>query len=90
MRAADVYELSVVPPPPEGRGWRRLRQVLALATMVGPIPEGGERLLIIEKNSGTVLGEHRQRWADEFYDTRIRTDLRILSEEDFRARWIDR
>jgi len=90
MRASDVYELSVVPPPPDGRAWRRLRQFLALATMVGPIPEGGERLLIIEKRSGDVVGEHRQRWADEFYDTRIRADLRVLSADDFHAQWIDR
>lgn len=88
MRADEVYELSVVPPPPEGRGWRRLRQLLALVTMVGPIPEGGERLLIIDKRTGDVVGEHRQRWADEFYDTRIRADLRILSSDDFHAHWI--
>lgn len=58
--------------------------------MLGPIPEGGERILIIEKESGAVVGEHRQRMADEFYDMRIRADLRVLSADDFRARWIDR
>lgn len=89
VRADDVYELSVVPPSSDGRGWRRLRQFLALAAMVGPIPEGGERLLIIEKASGDIVGEHRQRWADDFYDARIRADLRVLSEDDFRERWID-
>lgn len=90
MRASDVYELSVVPPSPDARVWRRLRQLLAMVTMIGPVPEGGESLLIIEKRSGEVVGEHRQRWADEFYDTRIRGDLRILSADDFSAQWIER
>ena len=90
MRASDVYELSVVPPSAERRAWRRISQVLAILTTISPTPVGGERLLIIDTRSGEVVGEHRQRFADEFYDMRIRSDLSLLSADEFRAQWVER
>ena len=88
LRARDVYELRREAPLRKGRVWRRLRQIGALVTDFGAIPEGGERLLIVDKTTGEPVGELRQRFANEFYDKKIREDLLTLSASAFAEEWI--
>ena len=68
--------------------WRRLRQITAFVTLLESIVEGGERLMIVNKTTGETVGELRQRFANEFYDTKIREDLLTLSASAFAEEWI--
>ncbi len=68
--------------------WRRLRQIAAFVTLLESIVEGGERLMIVNKTTGETVGELRQRFANEFYDTKIREDLLTLSASAFAEEWI--
>ncbi len=79
MRARDVYELRREAPPRKGRVWQHLRQIAAA---------GGERLLIVDKTTGETVGELRQRFANKFYDKKIREDLLTLSASAFAEEWI--
>ena len=88
MRARDVYELRRKAPLRKRRVWRRLRQIAAFVTLLEPIPEGGERLMIVNKTTGETVGELRQRFANEFYETKIREDLLTLSPSAFAEEWI--
>ena len=88
LRARDVYELRRDAPPRKGRIWRRLRQITAFVTLLESIAEGGERLMIVNKTTGETVGELRQRFANEFYDTKIREDLLTLSASAFAEEWI--
>lgn len=65
-----------------------MRQVFAFVALQWPVPEGGELLVILDKTTGEAVGELRQRFANEFYDAKIREDLLILSANEFAARWI--
>ena len=88
MRARDVYELRREAPSRKGRVWRRLRQIAALVTDFGAIPEGGERLMIVDKTTGEPVGKLSQRFANEFYDKKIREDLLTLSARAFAEEWV--
>ena len=88
LRARDVYELRRDAPPRKGRIWRRLRQITTFVTLLESIAEGGERLMIVNKTTDETVGELRQRFANEFYDTKIREDLLTLSASAFAEEWI--
>ena len=78
LRARDVYELRREAPLRKGRVWQHLRQIAA----------GGERLMIVYKTTGETVGELRQRFANKFYDKKIREDLLTLSASAFAEEWI--
>ena len=44
--------------------------------------------MIVNKTTGETVGELRQRFANEFYDTKIREDLLTLSASAFAEEWI--
>ena len=88
MRARDRYELQQTPAPLHGRWRRRLGQLLMLAVDLGPVPGGGGRTLIVETATGAVIGDVKQPFGDDFYDSRLEEDLLTLSVDDFEAKWL--
>ena len=44
--------------------------------------------MIVNKTTGETVGELRQRFANEFYDTKIREDPLTLSASAFAEEWI--
>ena len=44
--------------------------------------------MIVNKTTGETVGELRQRFANEFYETKIREDLLTLSPSAFAEEWI--
>ena len=59
IRARDVYDLRRQPAPAKGRWWRRLGQLVSLVTVLGPVPGGGEQVLIVERATGENVGNLR-------------------------------
>ncbi len=88
MRARDIYELRREPAPRRGRWWRRLGQLATLAVELGPVPGGGGRTEIVQRATGSVVGNVHQRFGDDFYDVRMEEDLLTLSAEAFRDKWL--
>ncbi len=44
--------------------------------------------MIVNKTTGEPVGQLRQRFANEFYDKKIREDLLTLSARAFAEEWI--
>jgi len=88
VRAADVYELRREAAPRRGRWWRRVLQLISLVVDLGPVPGGGGRTVIVERATGTAIGEVDLRFGDDFYDVRLEEDLITLSAEAFRDTWL--
>lgn len=88
MRARDRYELQRNPAPLHGKWRRRLGQLVMLAVDLGPVPGGAGRTLIVERATGEVIGDVKQPFGDDFYDSRLEEDLLTLSVDEFEDRWL--
>jgi hypothetical protein len=90
MKARDVYEIRRIPAPTNRRWWRRLGELVALVAVLGPVPAGGETVLIVERAIGETVGSLRQPFGNEFYAARLEEDLLVLSPEAFSDNWLSR
>jgi len=88
MRARDVYILRRQSAPSRGRWWRRVGQFGALIAELGPVPGGGEEVLIVERATGATVGDLRQPFGDEFYAVRLEEDLLTLPADAFEDKWL--
>jgi hypothetical protein len=58
-----------------------------LGVNLGPVPGGGGRTLIVERATGEVIGNVKQTFGDDFYDSRLEEDLLTLSVDEFENKW---
>ena len=86
MKAADVYQLEVVPLS----RWRRWRNIAVLTALSAIAPGGtGEPtvsyLRVVERATGRVIYRHRTN--DGYMRESLEADLQEMSAEEFLRTW---